>query len=417
MSTTAKSMASASYDVARIREDFPILHQEVHGKPLVYLDNGATAQKPRCVIEAISHYYQHDNANVHRGVHTLSGRATDSYEHAREQVRKFLNADKAKEIIFLRGTTEAINLVAQAYARPTLKPGDEILVTEMEHHSNIVPWQLLAKQTGAELKFIPINERGELVLEQLSELLTDKTKIFAFTHISNALGTINPVKELCATAKAVGAITVVDGAQAAPHAEIDVQDIGCDFYAISAHKVYGPTGIGALYGRFDLLQAMDPYQGGGEMIRKVTFGDTLFAEPPAKFEAGTPHIAGAIGFGCALEYITEIGLDRIAKHEHELLEYANKRIAEVPGIRLLGTAKQKAALLTFVIEGVHAHDVGTIMDHQGIAIRAGHHCAMPVMQHYKVAASVRASFGLYNTPQEVDAFIEGIKKVTEVMGR
>ncbi len=404
------------YDVEGVRADFPILHQEVNGHPLVYLDNGATSQKPRAVIDAIGSYYLHDNSNVHRGVHTLAARATESFEQARTRAQTFLNAESSKEIIFVRGTTEAINLVARGCAAPLLNTGDEVLITEMEHHSNIVPWQMICKEQGAQLRVLPIDERGELMLEKFDELAGARTRILALTHVSNALGTINPVAELIARARDKGIVTVIDGAQAAPHMNIDVQALGCDFYAFSGHKVYGPTGIGVLYGRMPLLREMQPYEGGGEMIRKVSFEETLYAEPPHKFEAGTPNIAGAVGLAAALEYVDTLGLDRIARHEQALLEYATRSVKALDGIRLIGTARAKAGILTFIIDGVHAHDVGTIMDHEGVAIRAGHHCAMPVMKKYGVAATTRASFGLYNTLQEVDALVAGLRKVKEIMG-
>jgi cysteine desulfurase/selenocysteine lyase len=404
------------YDVERVRVDFPILHQEINGHPLVYLDNGATSQKPQCVIDAISDYYLRDNSNVHRGVHTLAARATEAFEKARTRAQKFLHARDSKEIVFVRGTSEAINLVARGYAAPRLRAGDEVLITEMEHHSNIVPWQMICQETGALLRVVPIDERGELLLDQFDELLNANTRILALAHVSNALGTVNPLAQIIGKAHDKGIVTFVDGAQAAPHIPIDVQALGCDFYAFSGHKVYGPTGIGILYGRMPLLQKMDPYQGGGEMIRKVTFDETLYADPPHKFEAGTPNIAGAVGLAAALDYVVELGLERIARHEQALLEYATSAIEQVQGVRIIGRAREKAGILTFIIDGVHAHDVGTIMDHQGIAIRAGHHCAMPVMQKFGVAATTRASFGLYNTVQEIDALVRGLHEVRKVMG-
>jgi len=404
------------YDVESVRRDFPILHQQVNEHPLVYLDNGATSQKPRSVIDAISDYYLHDNSNVHRGVHTLAARATDAFENARTRAQEFLHAPDNKEIVFVRGTSEAINLIARGYAAPRLQTDDEVLITEMEHHSNIVPWQMICQETGARLRVAPIDEQGELLLDQLDELMNARTKVLALTHVSNALGTINPLTQIIAQARDRGIVTIVDGAQAAPHMRVDVQQLGCDFYAFSGHKVYGPTGIGVLYGRMPLLQEMQPYQGGGEMIRKVSFDETLYADPPHKFEAGTPNIAGAVGLAAALDYIDELGLERIARHELALLEYATDAIESVEGIRIIGRARDKAGILTFIIDGVHAHDVGTIMDHQGIAIRAGHHCAMPVMKKFGVPATTRASFGLYNTIQEVDALVAGLHKVREIMG-
>ncbi len=403
------------YDVERVRDDFPILHQEVNGHPLVYLDNGATSQKPQSVIDAISSYYTHDNANVHRGVHTLSARATEAFEGARRRAQRFINAASDKEIVFVRGTSEAINLVARGFAALRLHEGDEVLVSEMEHHSNIVPWQLICAETGATVRKLPIDDDGELLSDDFDALFSERTRILAVTHVSNALGTINELPPLLSAARDRGVITVVDGAQAAPHLAIDVQTLDCDFYAFSGHKVYGPTGIGVLYGRLELLQEMQPYQGGGEMIRRVTFEGSQFAEPPHKFEAGTPNIAGAVGLAAALDYVNELGLARIAEHEHDLLRHATAAVEALDGIRVLGTARNKAGILTFVIAGVHAHDVGTIMDDQGIAIRAGHHCAMPVMQRFGVPASTRASFGLYNTRQEVEALAAGLAKVREIM--
>ncbi len=421
MNITAKSVHQnpriPSFDVQRVRQEFPILHQQVRGKPLVYLDNGATTQKPRAVIAAVSAYYEQSNANVHRGVHTLSERATRAYEGAREKVKQYINAGDVREIVFVRGTTEAINLVAQSFTRPQLREGDEIIVTEMEHHSNIVPWQLICQQTGALLKVVPINENGELIYEAFTALFTERTRLLAVAHLSNALGTINPVKEMIAFAHSRDVPVLVDGAQAVAHLNVDVQDLDCDFYAFSGHKLYAPTGIGVLYGKLALLRGMPPYQGGGEMIRRVTFEETLYAEPPYRFEAGTPNIAGAIGMVEALDYIIELGLDDIAQHESALVKRATKLASEIPGMRLIGTAQHKAGILSFVLEGVHAHDIGTIMDHQGIAIRAGHLCAMPVMQRFGVPAVARASFGIYNTQDEVDKLILGIRNVFEVMGR
>jgi cysteine desulfurase/selenocysteine lyase len=405
------------FDVQRIREEFPILHRQVRGKPLVYLDNGATTQKPRAVIEAISAYYEQSNANVHRGVHTLSERATHAYEEARKKVRQYINAGDVREIVFVRGTTEAINLVAESFARPHLREGDEIIITEMEHHSNIVPWQLVCQQTGAILKVAPINEDGELIYEAFTALFTERTRLLAVAHLSNALGTINPVKEMIEFAHALDVPVLVDGAQAVAHLKVDVQDLDCDFYAFSGHKLYGPTGIGVLYGKLAHLRGMPPYQGGGEMIRRVTFEESLYAEPPYRFEAGTPNIAGAIGMVEALDYIAALGLDDIIQHEDALVRRAMKHVSEIPGMRLIGTARHKAGILSFVLEGVHAHDIGTIMDHQGIAIRAGHLCAMPLMQRFGVPAVARASFGMYNTQDEVDKLVLGIRNVFEVMGR
>ena len=405
-----------AFDAERYRAEFPILTQQVHGKPLVYLDNAATTQKPRQVIEAIEHYYTADNANIHRGVHLLSQRATDAYEAAREKVRAFINAADTREIIFVRGATEGVNLVAQSYGRARLKPGDEILITEMEHHSNIVPWQLLCEQTGAVLKVVPIDETGELMLDEFHKLLSPRTRLVGIVHISNALGTVNPVKEIIDAAHAVGAVVLVDGAQAVAHATVDVRALDCDFYVFSSHKVYGPTGMGVLYGKRELLEAMPPYQGGGDMIRMVSFKKTEYNALPAKFEAGTPHIAGGIGLGAAIDYVTAIGLDAIAAYEDELLKYATRQALQIPGLRLIGTARDKAAILAFVLERVHPHDIGTILDHEGVAIRAGHHCAMPVMDHFAVPATARASFALYNTREDVDRLIAAIHRVHEVFG-
>ncbi len=403
-------------DLARVRADFPILRQQVHGKPLVYLDNAATSQKPKSVIDAEARYYAEYNSNVHRGLHALSQQATDAFEAARETVRRFLNAAKSAETLFVRGTTEAINLVAQSYARPRLKPGDEILVSQMEHHSNIVPWQLVCEQTGALLKVAPINDAGELQLDAFERLLNERTRLVALTHVSNALGTINPIKRLIDLAHARGAAVLVDGAQAVPHIVVDVQALDCDFYAFSGHKLYGPTGIGALYGKEKLLNAMPPYHGGGEMIREVTFEKTTYAGLPQKFEAGTPNIAGAIGLATAIEYILGIGLDVIAAHEHALLEYATAVSKDVPGMRLIGTAREKASILSFALDGIHPHDIGTILDHEGVAIRTGHHCAMPIMTRFQVPATARASFAFYNTREEIDALYRAIRKVKEIFG-
>ncbi len=391
---------SQAYDVEAIRRDFPILHQKVYGHELVYLDNAATSQKPRSVIDAISRYYENGNANIHRGVHYLSEHATEEHEAARRTVQAFLNAADKREIIFVRSATEAINLVAQSYGRKHVKAGDEIVITAMEHHSNIVPWQMLCEEKEATLKVVPINDRGELILEELPKLLTPKTKIVAVTHVSNALGTINPLRKIIEIAHARNVPVVVDGAQAVPHLKVDVQALDADFYVFSGHKVYGPTGIGVLYGKRALLEAMPPYQGGGDMIRSVTFEKTLYNDLPYKFEAGTPNIGGAIGLGVAIDYITQLGIDNIAAHEHELLVYGTEALSAIPGVRLIGTAKEKAAVISFLIDGIHPHDIGTILDREGIAIRTGHHCAQPVMQRYKIPATARASFALYNTRAE-----------------
>ena len=406
--------AVPALDVARVRQDFPILSQRVRGKPLVYLDNAATSQKPRRVIDAVSRFYASQNANIHRGVHYLSEQATVAYDAARGRVARLLNAAMPSEVVFTRGTTEAINLVAQSWARNQLRPGDEILITEMEHHSNIVPWHLVASQTGAVVRAVPVTEVGELDLAAFDRLLTDRTRILALTHVSNALGTINPVRWMVARARERDVVTVVDGAQAVPHLPIDVQSLGCDFFAFSGHKVLGPTGVGALYGRADLLEAMPPWQGGGDMIETVTLDRSTFAPPPARFEAGTPMIAEVIGLGAALEYLEEVGHVAIGAWEEELLGYATERVRELDGVRLIGTAREKAAVLSFVVEGVHPHDVGAVLDDDGIAIRAGHHCAQPLMRRFGVPATARASFAFYNTRDEVDALVRGLLRVRSV---
>jgi cysteine desulfurase/selenocysteine lyase len=404
-------------DAKRLREDFPILETTVRGgRPLVYLDNAATTQKPRAVIDALDRYYERDNANVHRGVHELSERATAAFEGARRTAARFLGAADAREIVFTRGTTEAINLVAQSFARPRVRAGDEILISAMEHHSNIVPWQMLCEQTGARLVVAPIDDRGDLVLEELRRLLGPRTKLLALVHVSNALGTVNPVDEICALARERGVPVLLDGAQAVAHAPVDVRELGCDFYAFSGHKVFGPTGIGVLWGRGEHLDAMPPWQGGGDMIASVTFEKTTYNVVPYKFEAGTPHIAGAIGLAAALDYVQAVGLDAIAAHERALLAYATEMIGALPGVRLVGTAKEKAAVLSFVLAGVHAHDVGTILDQEGVAIRTGHHCAQPVMDRYGVPATARASFAFYNLREEVDALAAALRKVAEIFG-
>jgi len=396
------------FDVEALRRDFPILRQQVHGKPLVYLDNAATAQKPRAVIDRLKRYYEQENANIHRGVHCLSERATEEYESARKRIQHFLNAADAGEIIFVRGATEGINLVAQTYGRANVERGDEVLISAMEHHSNIVPWQMLCEEKGAKLRVIPINDRGELIWEEFEKLLGPRTKMVAVTHVSNALGTVNPVRRIVEEAHRAGVAVLVDGAQSAPHLKVDMQALDCDFFVFSGHKVYGPTGIGVLYGKSAQLDAMPPYQGGGDMISSVTFEKTVYAKLPYKFEAGTPHI------GCAIEYLNGLGLERIERHEHDLLEYATRAVDEIPGLRVIGTAAEKASVLSFVMEDIHPHDIGTILDQQGIAIRTGHHCAQPVMQRFGIAATARASFALYNTREEVDALIGGLRKVREV---
>lgn len=408
--------AEAGFDVEKIRADFSILQERIHDRPLVYLDNAATSQKPDAVIEAIVHYYRHENANIHRGVHLLSQRATESYEAARTRVQSFLHAAEAREIIFTRGATEGINLVAQAFGRANVGPGDEVLITAMEHHSNIVPWQILCGEKGANLRVLPINDRGELQLDELKMFLSARTKLIAVSHVSNALGTINPVKWLIRIAHASGIPVLVDGAQAVPHLSVDVQDLDCDFYVFSGHKVYGPTGIGVLYGKFALLEAMPPYQGGGDMISSVTFEKTLYNKVPHKFEAGTPDIAGVIGLGAALQYVEAIGIDVVAAHEQELLAYATEKIGAVPGVRLLGTAREKAGVLSFVMDSIHPHDIGTILDEEGVAVRTGHHCAQPVMDRFGVPATVRASFGIYNTTDEIDALVRGLERARKILG-
>jgi cysteine desulfurase/selenocysteine lyase len=416
MSATAGVAATAAYDVEAIRADFPILREQVYGRPLVYLDNAATTQKPTAVIDALVRYYHHSNANIHRGVHLLSERATEDYEAARATVQSFLHAREAREIVFTRGATEGINLVAQTYGRSKVGPGDEVLITAMEHHSNIVPWQMLCQEKDAHLRVVPINDFGELDLDEFRRLLTPRTKIVAAAHVSNALGTINPVREIISMAHAAGACVLLDGAQAVPHLPVHVQELDCDFYAFSGHKVYGPTGIGALYGKAELLESMPPYQGGGDMISSVTFEKTLYNKIPYKFEAGTPDIAGAIGLGAALDYVLQLGLKKIGVHEQQLLQYAASQIAAVPGVRIVGTAREKAGVLSFVMEGVHPHDIGTILDREGVAVRTGHHCAQPVMEIFHVPATVRASFALYNTKQEVDVLLQSIEKVKEILG-
>jgi cysteine desulfurase/selenocysteine lyase len=408
--------SQASFDVERIRNDFPILKQQVHGKPLVYLDNAATSQKPQVVIDTVTQYYLAQNSNVHRGVHFLSEQATQAFEGARAKVARFLNASNAREVIFVRGATEGINLVAQSYGRTFIKAGDEILISAMEHHSNIVPWQMLCEQIGARLCVIPFNYDGELFLDEYERLLNEWTKLVAVVHVSNALGTINPIKQIIEMAHRRGIPVLVDGAQAVPHMRVDVQDLNCDFYTFSGHKLFGPTGIGVLYGKADLLEAMPPYQGGGDMISAVTFEKTHYNTLPYKFEAGTPDIAGVIGLGVAIDYLSEIGLDAITAYEHELLTYATDALSTIKGVRIIGTAREKAGVLSFVLDGIHAHDIGTILDHEGIAIRAGHHCAMPVMQRFGVPATARASLAFYNTKEEVDALIRAIHKVIEVFG-
>jgi len=403
-----------AFDVDAVRSEFPILETPVRGKRLVYLDNAATTQKPRVVIAALRRYYEEENANIHRGVHYLSERATDLYEKTREQIRRFIGAGDAREVVFVRGTTEGINLVAATFGRANVRAGDEVLITAMEHHSNIVPWQMLCEQVGAKLKVAPINDAGELLVDELSNLLNAKTKLLAITHVSNALGTVNPMKDVIAVAHSAGVPVVVDGAQAIPHQRIDVRELDCDFYTFSSHKMYGPTGIGVLYGKLDLLNAMPPYQGGGDMIKSVTFEGTIFNDIPYKFEAGTPNIADGIAFGAAVEYLSSLDWQALSIYEHGLLQYATERVKEIDGVRIIGTAREKAGVLSFVMEGVHPHDIGTILDQEGIAVRTGHHCAQPVMQRFGIPATVRASFGLYNTREEVDALVKSLQKVKEI---
>ena len=408
-------MSDMQLDFAQIRAQFPILDQIENGQPLVYLDNGATSQKPLCVIESIDTYYRLQNANVHRGVYGLSERATELYEGARETARTFLNARSTKEVVFVRGTTEAINLVAQSWARANLKEDDEVIVTEMEHHSNIVPWQLLRDQLGIRLTVLRINQKGEVCLNALKGLVSEKTKLLAVTHMSNALGSINPIKEMVEIAHSVGAKVLVDGAQATPHMAVDVQDLNCDFYALSGHKMYGPTGIGILYAKEALLEAMPPYQGGGDMIYSVTFEKTEYNVLPYKFEAGTPHIAGAIGLAAAMNFLNEIGLDHIAAYEAELLSYATEQLKQIDGLRIIGEAEQKGGVISFVIDGIHPHDMATLMDQEGVAVRASHHCAMPVMQHFNVPATVRASFGVYNNLDDIDRLVSAIEEAKAML--
>jgi cysteine desulfurase/selenocysteine lyase len=411
------SRPAAPLDVGRIRADFPILSETVRdGRPLVYLDNAATSQKPRQVIDAVSRFYSRENANIHRGLHYLSERATVSHDGAREKVAGFLGAESSSEIVFTRGTTEAINLVAQSWGRSNLKPGDEVLATGMEHHANLVPWQLVCEQTGAIFRAVPITDRGELDLDAFDRLLTDRTRLFAVGQISNALGTVNPVRELAARARARGALVLVDGAQSAPHLAIDLSELGCDFFACSGHKLFGPTGVGVLYGRKAILDAMPPWQTGGDMIERVTLERSTWAPPPARFEAGTPPIAEIIGLAAAIDYVEAVGLGAIAEWEGQLLDRATERIGALPGIRLVGTAREKAGILSFVLEGVHPHDVGTVLDDEGVAVRAGHHCAQPVMQRFGLPATVRASFAFYNTLDEIEVLARGVERASKVFG-
>lgn len=415
--SAAPSTLEQCLDIARIRADFPVLHQQVHGKDFVYLDNGATTQKPQAVIDAVSHYYAHNNSNVHRGVHALSERATADYEGARKKVQGFLNAASEKEIIFTRGTTESINLVANSYLRPMLQAGDEILITHMEHHSNIVPWQMLCEQTGAVLKVVPITDAGELVIEEFERLLSpSRTKLVAVGHVSNALGTVNPIERIIGAAHAHDIKVLIDGAQAVAHLSVDMQALDADFYAFSGHKLFAPTGVGVLYAKQELLEKMPPYQGGGDMIRTVSLEGSTWNELPYKFEAGTPNIAGAIGLGAAIDYVLELGLGNIAAHEHSLLQYATEQLSAIPGIQLIGTAPEKAGILSFVMEHAHPHDIGTIVDSEGVAIRAGHHCAMPVMERFGLPATARASLACYNNHTDVDALVRALQRVHELFG-
>ena len=404
------------YDVNRIREDFPILKTYVHGKPLVYLDNAATTQKPDFVIDRINKYYSTMNSNIHRGVHALSGVATEAFETARINVKHFINALGKNEIIFTRGTTESINLVASSYGRTYIKEGDEIIISHMEHHSNIVPWQMLCKEKNAKLKVIPINDNGELIYEEFEKLVNERTKFISVVYVSNSLGTVNDVKRIIDYAHKFKIPVLIDGAQAVNHIKVDVQELDCDFLAFSGHKIYGPTGIGILYGKVDLLEAMPPYMGGGDMISKVTFEETTYNELPHKFEAGTPDIAGVIGLGAAIDYVKNIGIENIRNHETELLNYAAEQVAGIPGLRIIGNAKDKTSVLSFVLENIHPHDIGTFLDFEGVAIRTGHHCTQPLMQRFKIPATSRASFGMYNTKKEIDVLVKGLKKIIEVFG-
>jgi cysteine desulfurase/selenocysteine lyase len=408
------SRPEAPFDAEQVRGDFPVLSRTVYGKPLVYLDNAATAQKPQVVIDALDRYYRTYNANIHRGVHALSIEATNAFDAGRSAVRRFLGAGRPEEIVFVRSATEGINLVAQAFARPRLQRGDEILISNLEHHANIVPWQIVCGQTGAVLKVVPINDAGEIELDAYEKMLGPRTRLVAMAHVSNALGTVNPVHRIVESAHRRGVPVLIDGAQAAPHRRIDVSALGCDFYVITGHKMFGPTGIGALYGRYDLLDRMEPYQGGGEMILSVTFAKTEYNHVPYKFEAGTPHIAGVVGLAAAIDYLEGIGQDRVAAYEHDLLQYATAALTSVEGVRIIGTARQKAAVLSFLVGSIHPHDVGTILDREGVAVRTGHHCAQPVMERYGLAATVRASLALYNTRQDVDALVAAVEKVRKV---
>jgi cysteine desulfurase/selenocysteine lyase len=412
----AVAVNKEKYDVNKIREDFPILKKKVHGKDLVYLDNAATTQKPVQVLNTLEDYYCTKNANIHRGVHALSQQATDSFEGARIKIKQFINALGKNQIIFTRGTTEAINLVAQSYGRANVKEGDEIIISHMEHHSNIVPWQMLCKEKNAKLRIIPIDDKGELVYEEFENLINKRTKLVSIVYVSNSLGTVNPVKGIIDFAHEFNVPVLVDAAQAVNHLSVDVQKLDCDFLAFSGHKIYGPSGIGALYGKVDLLEKMPPYQGGGDMISKVTFEETTYNELPHKFEAGTPDIAGAIGLGAAIEYVSKIGIENIKDHETDLLNYATEEVSKIPGLRIIGSAKEKMSVLSFILENIHPHDIGTFLDFEGVAIRTGHHCTQPVMQRYNIPATSRASFAMYNTKEEIDVLINGLRKIIEVFG-
>jgi cysteine desulfurase/selenocysteine lyase len=416
MDSATLNTVEKRYDVKQVRRDFPVLGQLVHGKPLVYLDNAATSQKPEAVLDAIDKYYRVGNANIHRGVHYLSERATEEYEGAREKIRGFLHAASAKEIVFVRGATEGVNLVASTFGRMKVRAGDEVLISAMEHHSNIVPWQMLCEEKGAKLRVIPTNDQGEIILDEYRRLLTERTKLVAVTHVSNALGTINPVKQMIADAHRRSIPVLVDGAQAVPHFRVDVRDLDCEFYVLSGHKMFGPTGVGVLYGKEAILEGMPPYQGGGDMIKSVTFERTIFNDLPYRFEAGTPHIAGGVGLGAAIDYLERIDWQGLTEYEHEVLNYATEALSEIKGLRIVGTAKEKAGVISFVIDGVHPHDVGTVLDQEGIAVRTGHHCAQPVMKRFNIPATARASFALYNTHDEVDRLVAGVHKVKEIFG-
>ena len=416
MAAIAPRIQPATFDVERVRKDFPILERTINGKPLIYLDSAASSQRPWPVLKAIEEYETTSHANVHRGVHALSQAATEAYEGARERIRRYLNARSTREIIYVRGTTEGINLVAQSYARPRFKPGDEILITALEHHANIVPWQMVCEQTGCTLKVAPIDRRGELIFDEFLKLLSPRTRLVGVAHVSNALGTVLPVKRIVDAAHALGAVVLVDGAQAVPHSAVDVRALGADFYTFSSHKVYGPTGIGVLYGREELLASMPPWQGGGDMILTVSFEKTTYNELPYKFEAGTPNISGAVGLAAALDYIEGLGIEAIAAHEQQLLQLATAELEKIPGIEIIGTAAHKASVLSFTLEGVHPHDLGTILDTEGVAVRTGHHCAQPVMTFFGIPATARASFGVYNTERDVAALVAGLRKVREVFG-